>query len=127
MLNAPSEDAESASREEVLAALAQLSEYPDRTLLRGMKDETVEATAAQRFAATAILGCIEAVEKRGGLNIGAAVNRIYMYSLTATPPAEIYQIAYTSDPAHPSWPTKTEDVYGCRAILEAMRLAGATL
>lgn len=122
-----SENRERASREEILTALKKYAERLDVSHLKRVQEGEVTATEAEKCAAKAILWCVESVSRHGGLDILSAIQRIYAYSLASEPVGEVYDIANTPNPAHPTFPSKTEDVYGCRAILYAMELVGATL
>jgi hypothetical protein len=112
-------------REAVLSSLEKFAEALDVNFLKSIQYEG--ATEADRCAAEAILWCVDVVNRHGGLNLSSAIQRVYAYSSVSDPVCEIYEIAQTPDPEQPAFPTKTEDVYGCRAILYAMDLAGATL
>ncbi len=127
MINRPDENIELASREEILVALVKFTSPLNEQRLRGIQEDRIAATSAEKYAAKAILACIDAVSEHGGLDLSSAIQRIYSYSLVPDPVREIYEIAYTPDPALPTFPTKTEDVYTCLAILYAMNSAGVRL
>ena len=121
------ENREVATREEILTALKKYAEHLNVNHLKSVQEGGVTAAEAEKCAARAILWCIDSVNQHDGLDLSRAIQRIYAYSLVPEPVREVYQIACTLDPAYPEFPTKTEDVHGCRAILYAMDLAGATL
>lgn len=125
MIESIPENREVASREEVLSALEEFAENLDVNHLKRVKEEEVSATEAEICAATAILRCVELVNQHG-LVLLKAIKRIYLYSQVPDPVDIVYEIA-NSDPERPIFPAQKEDIYGCKAILCAMKLAGATL
>ncbi len=127
MINVPNGAIESASRDEVLSALVMFAEPLDVRRLKEIQAAGCSATKAEKSAAAAILLCIDAVKKQVGLSLPSVLNRIYVYSHVPDPVREIYTNAYSLDAAHPTFPIQPADVYGCRAILDAMQLANTRL
>ena len=126
MLNAPYEDSELVSIEDIFSALAQLAEHINLELIAAIRAGNTNATIAQIHAANAILASLKAAKAHGGLDLRNVANRIFMFTHASRSTGEIYEIA-SQAPDRCSFPTKPEDVYACRAILESVSLGGATL
>ena len=127
MPDTPPDGRESISRAAVLEALELFASSFDEECLRGILDRSADATEEEVCAATAILHCLTAVREHGGLDLAYLLNRIYVYAHGEGGADEIAAIAATRDPVHPPFPIKAEEIFACRAILEAIELAEATL